>query len=141
MKRAIAALAAAGILAAGAAPAQARGWHRHHDDVDAGDVVTGAVVIGGIAALASAITQGNREKQDAAVDSCSREAETRIGGHVSEIGKVSKAKGYYTVEGLIQAEDGGARAPFSCTIRNGTIYGFHAPAAAPPAEPASAPGA
>src|SRR3954466_445987 len=101
MKRAIAGAAAAALLAVSAAPAQARGWHHHHDDVDAGDVVTGAVVIGGIAALASAITQGNRDKQDAAVEYCSREAENRIGGRVGEIGKVSKSKGYYTVEGLV----------------------------------------
>jgi hypothetical protein len=134
MKRAIAFVAAATFLAASAAPADARRWHRHHDDVDAGDLVAGAVVVGGIAALASAITQGNRDKQDAAVDACSEEAEHRIGGRVAEIGKVSKTKGYYTVEGLVAAEDGGARRPFSCTIRNGTVYGFHTPGSGPAPE-------
>ena len=130
MKRAIAFGAAGTMLAASAAPADAHRWHRHHDDLDAGDVVAGAVVVGGIAARASAITQGSREKQDAAVDSCSQEPEHRIGGRVAEIGKVSKAKGYYTVEGLVEAEDGGARRPFSCTIRNGTVYGFRTPGGA-----------
>lgn len=134
MKRAIAMLAAATILAASAAPADARRWHHHHDDLDGGDVVAGAVVVGGIAAIASAIIQGNHEKQDAAVDACSQEAEQRIGGHVAEIGKVSKSKGYYTVEGLVEAEEGGVRQPFSCTIRNGTVYGFHSPASGPTPE-------
>ena len=128
MKRAVACLVVAGMLMASAAPAEARRWHRHHDDVDAGDVVAGAVVVGGIAALASAITQGSREKQDAAVEACSVEAEHRLAGRIGDIGRVSKSKGYYTVEGTVEAEDGGARTPFSCTIRNGTVYGFRTPA-------------
>jgi hypothetical protein len=121
------------LLAASTAPADARRWHRHHDDLDAGDVVAGAVVVGGIAAIASAITQGGREKQDSAVEACSHEAESRLGGHVTEVGRVSKSKGYYTVEGLVEMEEGSGRQPFSCTIRNGTLYGFHTPAAAPEA--------
>ncbi|MEA2998322.1 MAG: hypothetical protein QOH04_2507 [Sphingomonadales bacterium] len=124
MKRAIFWAAAAGLLGTTAAPAEARHWHRHHDDVDAGDVVAGAVVVGGIAAIASAITEGNRAKQDAAVDGCAREAESRTGGRVSEIGRVSKSKGYYTVEGETEQADGGPRQSFSCMIRNGTVYGF-----------------
>jgi hypothetical protein len=128
MKRATAWAGAAALLAVSAAPAEARRWHHHHDDVDVGDLVAGAVVVGGIAAVASALTQGNREKQDAAVDACSREAENRIGGAVGEIGNVSKSKGYYTVEGTVEAGDGGARTPFTCTIRNGTVYGFRTPA-------------
>jgi predicted secreted Zn-dependent protease len=124
MKRAVCWAAAAAWLAASAAPAEARRWHRYHDDVDAGDVVAGAVLVGGIAAIANAITQGNREKQDAAVDACAGEAENRTGGRVSDIGRVSKSKGYYTVEGQIEQGDGGARQAFSCTVRNGTIYGF-----------------
>jgi hypothetical protein len=119
----IAAAAGAALLASGfAAPADARGrWHRHHDDVDAGDVVAGAVVIGGIAAIASAIGEGNRQKQDAAVDTCSREAESRLDGRVTDIAGVTKSKGYYTVEGAVE----GGRS-FSCTVRNGSLYGFRA---------------
>jgi predicted secreted Zn-dependent protease len=124
MRRAICWAAAAALLAASAAPAEARRWHRHHDDVDAGDVVTGAIVIGGIAAIANAITQGNREKQDAAVDACAGEAENRTGGRIAEIGRVTKSKGYYTVEGQVEQPDGGPRQSFSCTVRNGAIYGF-----------------
>jgi predicted secreted Zn-dependent protease len=124
MRQAIHWAAAAALIATAAAPAEARRWHRHHDDVDAGDVVTGAIVVGGIAAIANAITQGNREKQDAAVDACAGEAENRIGGRVSDIGRVSKSKGYYTVEGQVEQADGGPRQSFSCTVRNGTVYGF-----------------
>ncbi|TFI57914.1 hypothetical protein E2493_12005 [Sphingomonas parva] len=119
----IACAAAAALLAAGAAPADARGrWHhRHHDDVDAGDVVAGVAIVGGIAALASEIKQGNRAKQDAAVDNCADEAEYRGRGPVSEITHVSKRKGYYTVEGLLDGEESGTTA-FTCTVRNGRIY-------------------
>jgi hypothetical protein len=119
------AVAASGALLLAAAPAQAGGWHHHHhDDVDAGDVVAGAVIVGGIAAIASAITQGNRQKQDAAVEGCSTEAENRTGGHVAEIRHVGKNKGYYVVEGWLDGGDGGPRRSFGCTIRNGSIYSF-----------------
>jgi predicted secreted Zn-dependent protease len=124
MRRAIYWAAAAALLATSAAPAEARRWHRHHDDIDAGDVVAGAVLIGGIAAIANAIGEGNREKQDAAVDACAGEAESRLGGRISDIGRVSKSKGYYTVEGEVEQADGGSRQSFSCTVRNGAIYGF-----------------
>jgi hypothetical protein len=126
MRKFIAAAVGAAFLAATfAAPAEAgRRWHRHHDnDIDAGDVVAGAVVIGGIAALASAIGEGKRQKQDAAVDSCSREAENRLDGRVSDITGVTKRKGYYTVEGAV---DGGLG--FSCVIRNGSVYSFRSAA-------------
>jgi hypothetical protein len=121
MRKFIAAAAGAALLGSMlAAPAEARGrWHRHHDDVDAGDVVAGAVVIGGIAAIASAIGEGNRQKQDAAVDSCSREAESRLDGRVTDIAGVTKSKGYYTVDGAVE----GGRS-FRCTVRNGSIYSF-----------------
>ena len=129
MRKLILGLAAASMVASLAAPADARGRHRrHHDRVDAGDVIGGALAIGGIAALVSAISKGNGEKQDAAVDACSREAESRLGGRVSSIGAVVKSKGYYTIEGSLSAADGGPADGFSCTIRNGTIYGFRSSA-------------
>jgi hypothetical protein len=120
MRHIVTAIAAAALLAA---PAAARGryHHRHHDDVDAGDVVAGAVVIGGIAALASAIGKADREKQDRAVDRCAAEAEGRTGDRVAEILHVAKRKGYYTVEAAL---DGGAS--FTCTTRGGAIYDFQA---------------
>ena len=130
MRAIVTGLAAACLLAGGiAAPAAARErhWHHHHDDLDAGDIVGGAIAIGGVAALISAIGSANRQKQDAAVDICSREAESRLGGRVASIGHVGKSKGYYTVEGAVEA-DAGPGGGFSCTIRNGTIYGFRSSA-------------
>jgi hypothetical protein len=130
MRSFVLALAAASLIAGAAAPAAARGRHwRHHDRVDAGDVIGGALAIGGIAALISAIGKANGEKQDAAVDTCSREAEARLGGKVERIGAVVKSKGYYTIEGALSDPDGGPGDGFSCTIRNGTIYGFRSSAA------------
>lgn len=123
MRKSIMGLAAASLLLTVATPAAARGrhHHRHHDDVDAGDVVAGVVVAGGIAALVSAIGEAKRAKQDAAVDRCSAEAEGRTGGRVSEILHVGKRKGYYTVEGALDRGDS-----FTCTTRHGTIYDFQA---------------
>ena len=128
----IAGAAAASLVLTAAAPAGARDWrHHHHDDVDAGDVVTGALIVGGIAAIASAITQGNRQKQDAAVEGCSTEAENRTGSRVSEVRHVGKSKGYYMVEGWLDAAaEGGPRHSFACTIRNGSIYSFRTDAEA-----------
>jgi hypothetical protein len=126
MRNMIAGAAACFLLVSAAAPAGARGWHHHHHDDGVDDVVAGALVVGGIAAIASAITQGNRARQDAAVEGCSTEAENRTGGRVAEIVHVGKSKGYYTVEGRLQQGDGGPIRGFSCTIRNGSIYGFQA---------------
>jgi hypothetical protein len=124
MRELITGLTAAALLATLASPADARRrHHRHHDDVDAGDVVAGAVVIGGIAAIASAIKQDKRRKQDMAVDRCSGEAENRTGGRVAEIFHVGKRKGYYTVEGALDGADGPGES-FTCTVRRGTIYDF-----------------
>jgi hypothetical protein len=126
--KAVKGTALAALLAASlAAPADARGRHRHHhDDFDAGDVVAGVAVAGGIAAIASAISRGRRERQDAAVGDCAEEAEYRGEGRISEILSVSKRKGYYTVEGVV-GDDGGSS--FLCTVRNGRIYSFHTSAA------------
>jgi hypothetical protein len=47
--------AATASMAIAASPANARyGHHRGHDGIDAGDVIAGALIIGGIAAIASA---------------------------------------------------------------------------------------
>ena len=123
----IAGLAAAALLATTfAAPADAR-HRRHRDNVDAGDVIAGAIVVGGIAALLSAgSTERKRAKQDAAVDACAAEAEYRAGARVSEILNVGKRRGYYTVEGLLDGDgDGlGHQTSFTCTVRGGSIYSF-----------------
>ena len=120
----IAGAAAASLLRPAAAPPAAPGGRHHRHDDGVADVVAGAVIVGGIAAIASAITQGNRQKQDAAVEGCSTEAESRTGGRVAEIRHVGKSKGYYNVEGWLDAAEGSPRHSFACTIRNGSIYSF-----------------
>jgi hypothetical protein len=130
MRNFVTGLAAAALLASIATPADARQrrHHRHHDDVDAGDVIAGAVVAAGIASIASAMRQARREKQDAAVDRCSAEAEGRTGGRVSEILHVARRKGYYTVEGAFEGGGDVPRDTFTCTVRRGAIYSFQATA-------------
>ena len=39
------------------------GLHRHHDRVDAGDILTGILIIGGIAAIASAASKKDRRDE------------------------------------------------------------------------------
>jgi hypothetical protein len=60
-------IASAAALSLVATPVMARGWGggwgRHHDDIDAGDVITGILIIGGIAAIASAASKGNKDRQ------------------------------------------------------------------------------
>ena len=117
------AAAAALLTVSIAGPADARRRHRHHhDNVDAGDLVAGAAVVGGIAAIASAIKRNKRERQDRAVGNCSDEAEFRGQGRVADIVRVHKSRGYYTVEGIV--ERGGGSESFLCTVRNGRIYSF-----------------
>lgn len=127
MKTLVAAAAAAALLtAAAASPAQAR-WrwhHRHHDHL--GGFLTGALVVGGIAAIASSGGRSARDRQDHAVRACTGEAESRTGGRLLDVGRVSQRDGYYTVEGLVENGREAPRETFSCTVRDGTIYGFRA---------------
>ncbi|MBV1691731.1 hypothetical protein KRR38_29645 [Novosphingobium sp. G106] len=67
--RAAAALAAAAALSLTATPAMARGWHRHGDGIDGGDVVAGLLIFGGIAAIAAAASsKSNKDRQARADD-------------------------------------------------------------------------
>ena len=56
--------ACAAALSLTAPPAMARGWHggyrHHHGGVDGGDILAGALIIGGIAAIASAASNSGR---------------------------------------------------------------------------------
>ena len=70
--RLAAVLASAAALSLSATPAAAQGWgwggnwggHRHHDHIDAGDVIAGVLIIGGIAAIASAASKNKRDRRD-----------------------------------------------------------------------------
>jgi hypothetical protein len=57
------ALAAAAALSLTATPALARGWHRHHDGIDGGDVFAGLLVLGGVAAIAAAASKSSKERR------------------------------------------------------------------------------
>lgn len=68
--RGAAVLASAAALSMAASPALARdrwgwggGWGRHHDRVDAGDVIAGILIIGGIAAVASAASKASKNRR------------------------------------------------------------------------------
>jgi hypothetical protein len=130
MKRLVAAAVAAALLAAWAAPAEAR-WHRYHHHDGFGSFLTGAILVGGIASVASTSNRHSEGKQDFAVRTCSAEAEGRTGGRILDIGHVGKSHGYYTVDGLIENGRDAPRETFTCTVRGGAIYSFRAsPAAA-----------
>lgn len=70
IKRSAAALALAASVSMIATPALARdrwgGWggHRSHDRVDGGDILAGILIIGGIAAIASAASKSNKARQE-----------------------------------------------------------------------------
>ena len=78
--RSAAALLLAAALSMAATPALARdrnwgggnwggGWgHRHHDRVDAGDVIAGVLILGGIAAIASAASNSKKAKRERSRD-------------------------------------------------------------------------
>ena len=81
--RKITSIAAAGAvvltsIGLAATPAEARGRHggygyggwgyRHHDRIDAGDVIGGLLVIGAIAAIATAASKDNRDRRDRRYD-------------------------------------------------------------------------
>lgn len=51
-----------------ATPAFADGWGRHrhrHNGIDTGDVIAGLLIVGGIAAVAAAASNANRDKREA----------------------------------------------------------------------------
>lgn len=76
--RTAAALSLAAVLSMAATPALARDrnwggyggghWGRHHDRVDAGDIFAGVLILGGIAAIASAASNSNKAKRERSRD-------------------------------------------------------------------------
>jgi hypothetical protein len=119
------------VLLSTAAPADARGRHRDRDDIDAGDVVGAAVVLGGIALIASAFKKdgygGSYGAERKAIKACVREAER--GGsdddmtRVRDITDVERRDGYYLVRGVLETRDD-EQDGFSCTARGSRIYDF-----------------
>lgn len=104
------AAAAALITVTFASPAQAN--HRDNDGIDLGDIVTGVAIIGGIAAIATAMgNDGDRYGYDsryryrdgysAAVNACGYEAE-RYGGGSVRITEVDRRGSGYRVRGVVE---------------------------------------
>ena len=113
-----------------ASPALARDYddryYRRDRGVDVGDVVVGALVLGGIAAAANAGSRGRYDRygrgygygnryaggERGAVDACANAAERearqyRYGyGRVYDITDVDRDDGYYRVRGLLKVESG-----------------------------------
>ena len=66
VRKSAAALALLASVSMAATPALARdrSWGRHHDRVDAGDVLTGILILGGIAAIAGAAGDSNKRQRE-----------------------------------------------------------------------------
>jgi hypothetical protein len=111
------AAAVAAISFAAPADAQYRRYDRHHDGIDAGDVITGVAVIGGIAAIASAIGRddgrygygyGNRYRNDYtyAVQACAQEAQRMGRGRVQITDVDRTGNDRYRVRGVVESDYG-----------------------------------
>lgn len=127
-------LAAGALAVASATPAMADDWH-DRDGIGAGEIIAGAVVIGGIAALAGAF-DGDRDHWDrrdyrgdrwdrgyrygfnggarGAVERCVRAAENqarRFGGYryadVTDVRDLDRTRFGFRIQGRIEVGDGG----------------------------------
>lgn len=148
LNKAALALGTAAILTVSAAPAEARGWggygHRHHDRVDAGDVLTGIGILAGIAIIADAATKSSRNDRapeprsypeddgydyqsdqqarsgnndvGSAVQACSSEAERRANAEVTGIDSVERDGEGWRVQGKLNGNEG-----FTCGATNGQV--------------------
>lgn len=147
LNKAALALGTAALLTVSAAPAEARSWrgygHRHHDRVDAGDVLTGIGILAGIAIIASAASKSDRHDRapeprsypsypendgsypssrsgnsdvGSAVQACSAEAEQRADANVSEIRSVTRDGAGWRVQGSLDTGEG-----FTCGATDGRV--------------------
>jgi len=112
--------AAAVATLAFAAPAEAQYRDRYRDrgGVDAGDIITGVAILGGIAAITSAIGRddgrygygyGNRYRNNYnyAVQACASEAQRMGRGQVQILDVDRTGNDRYRVRGIVQAGYGG----------------------------------
>ena len=130
--------AAVALVAVSAAvPAQARDHWDRHDGIDAGDVLTGVAVIGGVAAIAAALDRdggrygyGYRSGYHRAVNACAYHADRYGRGQVRIVDVDRRGNDRYRVRGVLDVRDGyrdhrydrydrGRRdLSFSCTARS-----------------------
>lgn len=136
-----------------AAPAEAQ-YRRYDRGIDTGDIITGVAILGGIAAITSAIGRDNgrygygygnryRSNYNYAVQACANEAQRMGRGRVQIVDVDRVGNDRYRVRGLVQGGYGGydrydrydrgyggydrgyGRDDFSCTARgNGRITDF-----------------
>jgi hypothetical protein len=111
--------AAAAVLVGVAAPAYAQDRHdRHRDRVSAGDIIVGAVVLGGLAAIFSSGKNsrddnraGYRGSGREAVNQCVANVERWANGYnrsdVTQIRDVQPTRYGYRVRGHVVGQDGG----------------------------------
>ena len=111
-----AAVAAVGFAAP--ADAQFRDRYRDRDGIDAGDIITGVAVLGGIAAIASAIGRDDgrygygtrdryRDGYSRAVNACGREAERMARGRVRITDVDRTGNDRFRVRGIVEQGYGG----------------------------------
>lgn len=106
--------------------------HRHRGGVDGGDILAGALIIGGIAAIASAANNNKRRSYprgydyrdnglNAAADQCSYAAEANFGrgSRVNGIDVIARDGAGYRVEGSIG--NGGSAERFYCGVTAGRV--------------------
>ena len=112
------AAAVAALSFAAPAEAQYRDRYRDRGGVDAGDILTGVAILGGIAAITSAMGRddsrygygyGNRYRgnYNYAVQSCAREAQRMGRGQVQILDVDRTGSDRYRVRGIVQAGYGG----------------------------------
>ena len=106
--------AAAALTVTAAAPAQAQSWDRRDRGIDAGDIITGVAVVGGIAAILGAFGRDGdrygydnryryRDGYQTAVNACAYEAERFGRGQVRITDVNRRGNDRYEVEGVIDA--------------------------------------
>ena len=99
------------------ASAQYRSYHRDRDNIDAGDIIAGVAVIGGVAAIASALSRDGgrygynygyryRDNYVSAVNACARYAD-RYGGGVRILDVDRRSSNRYRVRGVVEGGYGG----------------------------------
>ena len=146
--------AAAAAMTVTAVPAQAQSWDRRDRGIDAGDIITGVAVLGGVAAIIAALDGGNDRYRSydrgynygrtssgygyngynsaqAAVNACGREAQ-RYGRNI-QITDLDRTSRGFRVRGRVDQVQynrgwnrgyGVDRERFTCYAANGRIYDF-----------------
>jgi hypothetical protein len=141
-------LIATAATVASATPAMARDHYRDHDGISAGDVIAGALIIGGIAAIASAGSRdryydnGRRYYDNGyyrgrdyysdgydsryAVDQCVRAAQRDAGRYgwarVTDVTRIDRVYGGYEVRGRVVVQDRDYRSGWGRSWDRGYYY-------------------